>query len=99
MARFPSEKEALVLDLLSEHGRLYGLELVGLSAGRLKRGTVYVTLSRMVDKGLILASDDRQPEGHAGMPRPRYRIAAGGERALAALSAMQGAWRVARRTV
>jgi hypothetical protein len=34
------------LDLVEERER-YGLELVDLSASRLKRGSVYVTLGRM----------------------------------------------------
>lgn len=80
----PSTKESLVLSLLASHGELYGLQLVGLSKGKLKKGTVYVTLSRMEDKGLIKSLRDQQPEGHAGLPRPRYRLTAAGEKALRA---------------
>jgi hypothetical protein len=42
-----SAKESLILDLLAHRGELYGLQLVAASRGRLKRGTVYVTLGRM----------------------------------------------------
>lgn len=80
----PSPKEALVLSQLATHGELYGLQLVGLSKGKLKKGTVYVTLARMEDKGLVRSLRDQQPEDHAGMPRPRYRLTASGERALRA---------------
>jgi len=80
----PSTKEALVLSLLASHGDLYGLQLVSLAKGKLKKGTVYVTLARMEDKGLVRTLRDHQPEGHAGMPRPRYRLTAAGERALRA---------------
>jgi DNA-binding PadR family transcriptional regulator len=82
---FPSEKEALILSLLIERGASYGLELVNGSDGRLKRGTVYVTLGRMQDKGWIRVNDDRSPETHAGLPRPKYRITAAGHRVLMAL--------------
>ena len=47
-----SPKELLVLELL-RHQELYGLQLVAASRGRLKRGTVYVTLGRMEEKGYI----------------------------------------------
>ena len=45
--------ETRILDLLVEHGELYGLELIAASGGRLKRGTIYVMLDRMEDKGFI----------------------------------------------
>jgi DNA-binding PadR family transcriptional regulator len=82
----PSEKEFVVLSLLARHSELYGLELVSLADGALKRGTVYVTLARMQDKGYIRA---RRPAGgaHSGLPRPRYRLTALGERALRAAGA------------
>jgi PadR family transcriptional regulator, regulatory protein PadR len=46
-------KEALILELLVEQSEMYGLQLVAASKRRLKRGTVYVTLGRMEEKGLI----------------------------------------------
>ena len=78
-----------MLELLSTGREAYGLELVEASAGELKRGTVYVTLGRMEEKGLVAAREDPAPEGHAGMPRRRYRPTALGLRALAA----EDAWR------
>ena len=48
-----SEKERLILRLLVEHTELGGVELVRHSGGELGRGTVYVTLERMEDKGLV----------------------------------------------
>src|SRR4051812_3180446 len=48
-----SAKESLILDLLTEHDELYGLQLVAESKRKLKRGTVYVTLGRMEEKGYI----------------------------------------------
>lgn len=46
-------KDDCALRLLREHGELKGLELVKLSGGRLKRGTVYVVLARLQDRGLV----------------------------------------------
>jgi DNA-binding PadR family transcriptional regulator len=89
----PSDREALVLRLLAEQGDLYGLQLVAESRHALKRGTVYVTLSRMEEKGLIRALEDREPSGHAGLPRPRYRITAQGRRALGACDLVRAALR------
>jgi DNA-binding PadR family transcriptional regulator len=94
----PSAKETLILSLLSTRGSLYGLELVALSSNQLKRGTVYVTLSRMQDKGLVRTLEDRRPEEHAGLPRPKYRITATGERALQAHQMLQGLMQPVRRT-
>ena len=48
-----SAKESLILELLTEHDELYGLQLVASSKRKLKRGTVYVTLGRMEEKGYI----------------------------------------------
>ena len=45
--------ERCILDLLASCGPLYGLDLVNLSNGVLKRGTVYVLLSRLQDRGLV----------------------------------------------
>jgi DNA-binding PadR family transcriptional regulator len=47
-----SGKERIILDLLLD-GPKFGLQLVEQSGGRLKYGTVYVTLSRMEDKGYV----------------------------------------------
>jgi len=80
----PSRKEAVILELLASGGERYGLELVEASDGRLKRGTVYVTLGRMEDKGLVESRQEDRP-GESGLPRRLYRPTALGRRALAAL--------------
>jgi DNA-binding PadR family transcriptional regulator len=67
-----SRAEALILELLSE-GETFGLELVGRSNGRLKRGTVYVTLSRMQDKGYVKSRTERPVAGAIGLPRRLYQ--------------------------
>ena len=48
-----SGTERLIVELLMANDELFGLQMVDLSAGRLKRGTVYVTLGRMVEKGYL----------------------------------------------
>ena len=74
-----SGKEMVVLGLLAG-GEMYGLELVEASDGRLKRGTVYVTLNRMADKGYVESRQER-PQGDAiGLPRRLYRPTALGRR-------------------
>ena len=90
MARSLSEKEALILDLLDGQGELYGLELVARAEGELKRGTLYVTLGRMVEKGYL--SMHREDEvKHSGLPRPRYRVTSLGQRMLSAQRAFDSA--------
>ena len=53
-----SEKEALIIKLLIDKEESLGLEvfsfeLVKLSSGILKRGTIYVTLNRMIKKEYV----------------------------------------------
>jgi DNA-binding PadR family transcriptional regulator len=78
-----SPKELVVLELL-RHEELYGLQLVAASRGRLKRGTVYVTLGRMEEKGYITSRLDAPPAGTGGLPRRIYAVTALGRRMFAA---------------
>jgi len=73
--------EGLILELLSE-GDLFGLELVQRSAGKLKRGTVYVTLGRMQEKGYVTSRTEPLPPGAIGLPRRLYHPTAFGLRVL-----------------
>jgi PadR family transcriptional regulator PadR len=77
-----SPKELLVLELL-RHQELYGLQLVAASRGRLKRGTVYVTLGRMEAKGYIASKLDAAPSGMGGLPRRIYGATPLGRRMFA----------------
>jgi PadR family transcriptional regulator PadR len=75
-----SSLELLILQMLSDRGSTYGLDLVAQSRGRLKRGSVYVTLGRMEEKGLVTSRLDERPgEGPA---RRLYEPTAMGLRAL-----------------
>jgi len=75
-------KEALILELLIEYSELYGLQLVARSKGKLKRGTVYVTLGRMEEKGFITSRLEKPPADEGGLPRRLYEATAYGRRAL-----------------
>src|SRR4051812_11001672 len=77
-------KEALILELLVDEAERYGLQLVAASKGRLKRGTVYVTLGRMEDKGFIASRLESAPADEGGLPRRIYEPTAFGRRVLAA---------------
>jgi len=83
-----SDLEALVLDLLSAKAPTYGLDLVHSSGGRLKRGSVYVTLGRMEQKGFVTSMVEERPG--EGPPRRLYEPTALGLRALVAARLMEG---------
>ena len=81
-----SPKEALVLEMLVASAReLYGLQMVEESHGTLKRGTIYVSLQRMEEKGLITSRTEARPEGEVGIPRRLYKITGHGQRVLDAM--------------
>ena|SRR6266536_793887 len=82
--RLPSlpPKEALILELLAGGRERYGLELVNASKGRLKRGTVYVTLGRMEDKRFVTSRLEDAPAEAGGLPRRLYEATALGRRVL-----------------
>ena len=79
-----SAKETLVLELLTGKREMYGLELVAASRGRLKRGTVYVTLGRMEDKRDVSSRLEDAPPAAGGLPRRVYEATALGRRLLEA---------------
>ena len=67
-----SATESLILELLRD-GKQYGLELVDASNGALKRGSIYVTLSRMEAKGFVESWQEERSAGAIGLPRRLYR--------------------------
>ena len=84
------QKEAVILSLLIGVGDTYGLDLVERSGGQLRRGTVYVTLNRMEDKGLVESWTEPAKAGEQGPPRRCYRATGEGK-------AVFNAWSVAMR--
>jgi PadR family transcriptional regulator, regulatory protein PadR len=81
-----SAKETTILELLGRGEELYGLQLVAASKGRLKRGTVYVTLGRMETKGYVTSRAEDAPDGAGGLPRRLYEATPHGARVLNAWS-------------
>jgi len=75
-----SRKEFLVLGMLIGRGEMFGLEMVEASEGELKRGTIYVTLGRMSDKGYIESREEPRSMPEIGIPRRKYRTTGLGER-------------------
>jgi DNA-binding PadR family transcriptional regulator len=75
-----SAKESVILELLIREKQMYGLQLVAASRRRLKRGTVYVTLGRMEDKGYITSRLEDPPADAGGLPRRLYQPTALGRR-------------------
>src|SRR5712691_9328985 len=76
-----SHKERLILEMLIEGSReLYGLEMVEASRVNLKRGTIYVTLQRMQEKGLVDSRPEARPAPEIGIPRRLYSFTGHGGR-------------------
>jgi DNA-binding PadR family transcriptional regulator len=86
--RLPSTKELIILDMLAGKKDMYGLEMVQASGGKLARGTIYVTLMRMDDKGYVISRQVKE-ENVSGMPKRVFSITGLGQRALAAARSAQ----------
>jgi DNA-binding PadR family transcriptional regulator len=84
-----STTERIILELLATHEEMFGLQMVEASEGRLKRGTVYVTLGRMHEKGYLESRQEPLPEGAIGLPRRLYRPTGLAIRVLAAWQAAE----------
>jgi PadR family transcriptional regulator PadR len=87
-----SRKEALILGMLVGAGEHYGLEMVESSDGELKRGTIYVTLQRMEEKGFVESRKEPRPAPEVGIPRRLYRSTGHGQRVFAAHQAAKKAF-------
>lgn len=75
-----SRKEFKVLELLIAKGEMFGLEMVEASEDELKRGTIYVTLQRMGDKGYVESREEPRQNPEIGIPRRKYWATGLGER-------------------
>ena len=85
-----SPTESLVMELLRGRER-YGLELVDASDGALKRGSVYVTLARMEEKGFVDSRQEDRAQGTSGLPRRLYRATPYGRKVHSAFSTLRDA--------
>ena len=88
-----SRKEMVIMKLLVSSGRdMYGLQFVDESSGVLKRGTIYVTLGRLEDKGYV-TSRREPPRDGVSIPRRLYKVTGLGARVFHALEGVGGrAW-------
>ncbi len=75
-----SRKEFKILELLIANGEMLGLEMVSASEGELKRGTIYVTLQRMGDKGYTESREEPRTFPEIGIPRRKYSATGLGEK-------------------
>ena len=85
-----------MLDLIESRER-YGLELVDLARGRLKRGSVYVTLGRMESKGFVTSRQEDRVPGAIGLPRRLYRATPYGLKGATPIICCARRWRSSRR--
>ena len=84
-----SRIEFLIMNLLvSARGEMYGLQLVDVSGGALKRGTIYVTLSRLEDKGYISSRREAETIGGASARR-LYKTTGHGQKVYQSLARLQ----------
>jgi DNA-binding PadR family transcriptional regulator len=73
-------KEELILQMLIAGREMYGLEMVDASGGMLGRGTVYVLLDRMEDKGFVISRREDRAPGVSGIARRIYTPTGEGRR-------------------
>jgi len=85
-----SRTESLVMELLRGRER-YGLELVDRSGGTLKKGSVYVILARMEEKGFVDSRQEDRAQGASGLPRRLYRATPYGRKVHSAFSTLRDA--------
>ncbi len=77
-----SRERRAILRLLADGQWWYGLDLVKRSRGDLGRGSVYVRLCRLEERGFVTSRLDPTPPSRPGLlPRRQYRITDAGRRA------------------
>ena len=85
-----SRTESMVMELLRGRER-YGLELVDASDGALKRGSVYVILARMEEKGFVDSRQEDRAPGESGSQRRLYRATPYGRKVHGAFAQLRAA--------
>lgn len=77
-------KEFLILKMLvNGSNELYGLQMVSDSDGMLKKGTIYVTLGRLEDKGYIESHKEEAKPKERGLPKRLYKATGHGAKVFA----------------
>jgi DNA-binding PadR family transcriptional regulator len=74
-------KEREILTLLIRHdAEMYGLEMVARSERRISRGSIYVLLDRLEERGLVSSRIEERAPGTSGIARRLYRPTGYGRR-------------------
>ena len=82
---WPTKGEMVVMRILqNEPAGMYGLEIVESSNKAIKRGSVYVLLGRLEEKGFVKMQRPKADPTYPGLPRPTYRLTAEGMRVVSA---------------
>lgn len=76
--------EFIIMEMLIGDGEMFGLEMVDKSGGDLKKGTIYVTLGRMLDKDLVESREESRNDNENGIARRLYTPTDYGERVFKA---------------
>ena len=84
----PKEREILKL-LIGQGAEMYGLEMVARPGGRLSRGSVYVLLDRLEERGLVSSRLEDRRSG-SGIARRLYRPTGHGRRVFHLWEQLQG---------
>lgn len=85
-----SPTEAMILGLLTQKtDGAYASELVHMSGGKLKRGSVYSLLGRLEKAGLVKSEEQQASEAYA-LPRTVYWITGEGVRARSEFASFVG---------
>jgi len=79
-----TQMEIIILRLLANNktGELHAFKMIKLSQGRLLPGSVYTILSKMEEKGYILARKEELEANDFRMPRKFYRLSEAGKEAV-----------------
>ena len=93
--------ETLIMTILLDDagGEIYGWELMEKSNCKLKRGTVYVILNRMEDKGFIKSRKELPRKGARGQPRRLYKPTGFGKQIFSAWEMIQKEFQLLERGV
>lgn len=81
-----TEQQVLKLMIDGSQREWYGLELVKASEQGLKRGTIYVTLGRMEEKGFVTSTKEAATDERV-IPRRLYKVTGHGAKVYAAYQA------------
>lgn len=89
MKDWPTVAEMRIMKMLQDRRKgLYGLQIVEESGNAIKRGSVYVLLGRLEEKGFVKAEKPQIEPGYPGLPRPIYKLTGEGAQVLRAANSL-----------